>query len=268
MADRAMTTDAAYLASIEDWHAKRFAHLTAEDGWLNVIGRFWLEPGVATIGAAEDNEFVLSAGPAHLGSISLDGDEAIFTQVEPGGPPIRLKPDERNRPRFSLGTLRFEITSMDGRHALRVRDSEAPARHDFKGVGYFPTDPAWRKPAERIALEQPVTFELDTVFGIPTTVTVTHKAVLTHEGTRYELLPTDGSPERPMFVLRDLTSRSESYSAARFLYGEEVTDDSMILDFNKAYNPPCAFTIHAACPLPPPGNVLPIRIEAGELAPG
>ena len=105
---------------------------------------------------------------------------------------------------------------------------------------------------------------IDTTKSIPTDVEVTHKAAFTKDGQRFELIPTHGTPEVPQFVLRDLTSRDLTYPASRFLFGEEVSKTTIILDFNKAINPPCAFTEHAVCPLPPPENILPIRIEAGE----
>ena len=156
---------------------------------------------------------------------------------------------------------------MDGRHALRVRDVDAPERNNFTGLRLFPTDPAWRITAAWTLLDAPIAMGIDTVAGIPTTVQITHKAVFSHDGQRYELLPTHGTAQKPQFVLRDLTSRSETYGAARFVYGEDLTATSIVLDFNKAFNPPCAFTDHAVCPLPPPENILPFRIEAGEQKP-
>ena len=260
-----MTSD--YAATILEWQAKRVEHLTAEDGWLNVIGRFWLEVGTASVGSAEDNDIVLSAGPARLGTVTQDAGGVTFQPAEAGAEPIQLKLDPGNPPRFWLGSLLLEVTTMEGRNALRVRDRDAKARMEFAGLQYFPIDPAWRKQAQWVALEQPVEMEIDTVLGIPTTVTATRKAAFTHDGVRYELLPTHGSAAKPQFVLRDLTSRTETYGASRFLYGEELTEEGLVLDFNKAFNPPCAFTVHAVCPLPPPENVMPIRIAAGELKP-
>ncbi|MET3896626.1 uncharacterized protein (DUF1684 family) [Devosia sp. UYZn731] len=256
-----------YDATIKDWQAQRIAHLTAEDGWLNVIGRFWLEDGTATVGSSDDNDIVLSAGPARLGSITQDQTGVTFQPAEAGAAPIVLKIDPANPPRFSLGSLRLEVTTMDGRNALRVRDVDAPERVNFAGLPYFPTDPSWRKTAEWVKLDEPVQMDVDTVAGIPTTVSITRKAVFTHDGVTYELLPTHGTAAKPQFVLRDLTSKSETYGASRFLYGADLTDDTVVLDFNKAFNPPCAFTVHAVCPLPPPENILPIRIEAGEQRP-
>ena len=262
-----MKTDPDYFASIEAWQGKRLAHLTAEDGWLNVIGRFWLDPGSATVGAAGDNDIVLSVGPAHAGTITVNDGGAVFAPADTTAAAVHLQVDSEHPPRFSIGQILFEVTSMDGRHALRARDKEARERLAFPGLRYFSTVPEWRKRANWISLDQPIELGIDTVAGIPTTVRVTRKAEFFHAGVRHELLPTHGTADAPMFVFRDLTSRSETYGAARFLYGEDVTEDHVVLDFNKAFNPPCAFTVHAVCPLPPPGNILPIRIEAGELAP-
>src|SRR4051812_25952237 len=109
-----------YDAKIHDWQGQRAAHLTAEDGWLNVIGRFWLEDGTASVGSGEDNDIVLSAGPAVLGTITQDNG-VTFQPAETGATPIVLKIDPANPPRFALGSLRLEVTTMDGRNALRVR---------------------------------------------------------------------------------------------------------------------------------------------------
>ena len=260
-----MTTD--YADSIADWQAKRLAHLTAEDGWLNVIGRYWLEDGVARIGSAADNDIVLTAGPAQLGRITQAPGAVVFAPAD-GGTAITLVPNPASPPRFAVGSLRLEITTMDGRNALRVRDVEAPERRNFAGLTYFPTDPAWRITADWHQLDEPIAMGIDTVAGIATTVQITHQAEFWHDGQRYGLLPTHGTADKPQFVLRDLTARSETYGAARFVYGEALTDSSIVLDFNKAFNPPCAFTAHAVCPLPPPENILPFRIEAGERKPG
>jgi uncharacterized protein (DUF1684 family) len=263
-----MTTPSAYSAEIADWQAKRFAHLTAEDGWLNVIGRYWLEPGSASVGSADDNDIILSAGPAHVGTITQDDAGGVsFLAIEPGAAPVQLEIGAQPPPRFSVGSLLFEVTTMDGRHALRARDRNAAARINFAGLDYFPTTPGWRVVARKAKLAEPIELDIDTVSGIPTKVLVTYRAEFEHAGKTFALLPTHGTAEKPQFVLRDLTSKTETYGASRFLYGEDVGEETLVLDFNKAFNPPCAFTEHAVCPLPPPGNVLPIRIEAGEKRP-
>jgi uncharacterized protein len=134
----------------------------------------------------------------------------------------------------------------------------------FKAIESFPVDENWRIVAEWVPLAKPIETSVDTVTGAPSEVTITHKAVFVYDGQNYELLPTHGTPAAPQFVLRDATSGRETYPASRFLFGEDIKHGSIVLDFNKAINPPCAFTDFAICPLPPPENVLPFRIEAGE----
>ncbi|MEP9399362.1 DUF1684 domain-containing protein [Mesorhizobium sp. KR2-14] len=260
-----MTTDQDYIRSIEDWRARRLANLKADGGWLNIIGRWSLEPGSVTVGSAEDNDVVLSAGPARVGTLTQDPDGGVTFTPANGSDPIRLKLDKKNPPRFSVGQLLLEVTTLNGQNALRVRDTQATERDNFPGIESFAIDPSWRIVADWIPLETPIQTTVDTVIGIPTEVTITHKAAFTRDGVRYELLPTHGTPQMPQFVLRDQTARDKTYPASRFLYGEDITADTIVLDFNKAINPPCAFTHHAVCPLPPAENVLPIRIEAGEL---
>jgi uncharacterized protein (DUF1684 family) len=149
--------------------------------------------------------------------------------------------------------------------ALRIRDPQSPARQNFGGIGNFPDDPSWRIVAAWVPLEEVRNTTVGTAIGAPSDVTITHKAVFVRGGRAIELMATHGTPQAPQFVLRDLTSGRETYPASRFLFGEDVLDGTIVLDFNKAINPPCAFTDHAVCPLPPPENILPIRIEAGEL---
>ena len=257
-----------YLTQLDAWKANRLERLKAGDGWLNIIGRYWLEDGSVKVGSAEDNDVVLSAGPAHVGTVTQDATGVTFTPAEGiegyENGPIRLKLDKAQPPRFTAGDLLLEVTTLNGQQALRVRDTASTAPHDFPGIPYFPADPKWRIVADWKLLDQPIKMTVDTVLGIPTEVTVTHKAVFEHDGQTYELIATHGTPTAPQFVIKDPTARTDTYPASRFLYGEDVTDHSIVLDFNKAINPPCAFTEHAICPLPPPENVLPFAITAGE----
>jgi uncharacterized protein (DUF1684 family) len=261
-----MTSNQDYTHRIEAWRADRLARLTAEDGWLNIVGRWWLEQASVTIGSADDNDVVLLVGPAYVGTLTHEAGGAIVFQPTDGGAPIRLSPDSKSPSRFTVGRLLLEVTTLAGQNALRIRDREFPARENFAGIDYFPIDTAWRFVAEWVRLEQPIRTTVDTMIGIPTEVAITHKAAFTRDGVRYELLPTHGTPQAPQFVIRDLTSGKETYPASRFLFGEDIGADTIVLDFNKAINPPCAFTDHAVCPLPPPENILPVRIAAGELA--
>lgn len=252
-----------YATAYADWQAERLAALKAPDGWLNIVARIWLSDGTVTVGSAEDNDIVLPTGPAHIGSLTQDGESVTYAPAD-GGAPVALKLSKYQPPRFTAENLLLEVTTLNGENALRVRDTASKAADELKPIEYFPLDPGWRITADWVALDAPKGLTIDTSKSIATDVEATHKAVFTRDGVTYELLATHGTPEAPQFVIRDLTSRDSTYPACRFVFGEQVTDKTIVLDFNKALNPPCAFTEHAVCPLPPAENVLPIRIEAGE----
>ena len=250
-------------ADFAAWQARRLAALKAPDGWLNIIARDWLSEGTASVGSADDNDIVLPTGPAHIGTLTQDALGGV-TYTPAGGAPTKLELSKTKPPRFTAGTLLLEVTTLNGQNALRVRDTASTAGDAHPPIQYFPHDPSWRVTAEWIKLDTPVQLSIGTSKSIPTEVEASHKALFTKDGTTYELLATHGTPESPQFVIWDQTARDETYGACRFVFGEEVTENSIVLDFNKAINPPCAFTDFAVCPLPPAENVLPIRIEAGE----
>ncbi|MDB5624139.1 MAG: hypothetical protein JWR39_2702 [Devosia sp.] len=253
-----------YAADYADWQARRLAALKAPDGWLNIIARDWLSEGTARVGSAADNDIVLPAGPEHIGSLTQDSAGGVTYTPADGGAAQVLELSKTKPPRFTAGSLLLEVTTLNGQNALRVRDTASKAADELPPLQYFPLDPSWRLVAEWIKLDEPKGLTIDTSKSIKTEVEATHKAVFTKDGITHELLATHGTPQSPQFVIRDLTAREETYGACRFVFGEEVTDSSIVLDFNKAINPPCAFTDFAVCPLPPAENVLPIRIEAGE----
>ena len=259
-----MTTTAAdYFATLEAWRARRLENLKAADGWLNIVGRGWLEPGTVTVGSAPDSDILVPAGPARLGTLSQD-DKGVVTFVPSSGEPIRVEPNKQKPPKFVVDGLLIEITTLNGENALRIRDTNSVEPARLAPIEYFAPSEAWRIVADWVPYAAPQQLTVGTTKDIDTEVEVTHKAVFTVGGQRYELIATHGTPQSPQFVIRDLTSKDSTYPASRFVYGEDVTETSIVLDFNKAINPPCAFTEFAVCPLPPPANVLPIRIEAGE----
>lgn len=260
-----MIARADYVEEIGRWRTERLARLAAEDGWLNLIGRWELEPGTVTIGSAADSGILLPVGPDRLGTVTEEpGGDIVFAPAD-GGKAIRIVPDRKSPPRFHVGRFLFEIMAVGGRSSLRARDKEHPGRTSFQGIDYFDIDEDWRIVAAWIPLDLPVETEVETMIGTVNKVTITHKAAFEHDGVRYELLPSYGTPQAPQFVIRDRTAGAETYPASRFVYGEGIEDGRIVLDFNKAINPPCAFTDFAVCPLPPPQNVLPFRIPAGEL---
>lgn len=255
----------AYASDLARWRAERLAALMADDGWMNLTDRVELDrPCDASVGRDADNDLVITAGPAHLGRLVLDAEDAILRTP---GADLPFQPVPDAFPRLIHEGLMLEIHTVEGQPALRVRDLSSAARAAFPGLHHFPTDPAWVIRAEWVALDEPETLTIGMVNGAADQVRLTHVARFSHNGQPIQLLPTHVKGGKPMFVFRDQTSRDMTYGASRFLFGSDIAGGHITLDFNRAINPPCAFTDLAVCPLPPPGNILPFRIEAGELRP-
>lgn len=246
----------------QTWKAKRLAALTAEDGWLNLTDRVEIPQGPQRVGRAADNDLVLSVGPDHLGVLTLTEGGAKFTA--PGQGPRPFLPAAGGFPQLRVDPLLLELHTVDGIPALRVRDLTAPRHAD---LAYFPHDPAWVIRARWERLAAPETATIGQRGGGDTDVTLTHVARFSLGGHDLALVPTHWKAGQPMFVIRDATSGRETYAASRFLMGEGATDTEITLDFNRAFTPPCGFTPHAICPLPPRQNVLPFAVTAGERAP-
>ena len=265
-----------YLASVEQWRARRIARLTAPDGWLSLIGLHWLEPGPNTLGSAAGNAIVLAKAPAHLGVVEWRADGTLSLQLAPGSGALvdgeaksqaTLRDDRDPNPtRVSFGSLNFVVLDRGGRKALRVRDADAETRTRFSGIESFPVDPAWRIVADWIPFDPPQTLETANVIGQMERYPVPGRAVFERDGHRHELLPVIEVPgdEQLFLIFADGTSGRETYGAARFLYADPPRDGKIVLDFNQAYNPPCVFTAFATCPLAPPENRLDLRVTAGE----
>jgi uncharacterized protein (DUF1684 family) len=263
-----------YVKSIEAWRAGRVARLTASDNWLALIGRHPLPPGEHTVGSAAGNAIVLAAGPGSLGTVRHDPDGRVTLTLAEG---VEARIDGRtvrsaelvyrgSQPtRVTFGTVNFYVLQRGDQLFLRVRDLESPRRQHFAGIEYFPINPAWRIEACWVPFEGKHEIPITNVLGQISPALVPGKAVFTHEGRTVELLPIDEGPGEPLFfVIGDQTSGVETYGGARFLYADAPKDGKVILDFNQAQNPPCAFTPFATCPLPPKENRLPFRVTAGE----
>lgn len=264
-----------YSKQIEAWRAQRTQQLQAPNGWLSLIGLPWLKEGSNSIGSTKDNDVVLSKGPAHLGKIILkDGKATIVLEAsvpaQIDGKAIakaELLDDSHEKPTMvSFGTVSFYLIDRSGRKGLRVKDSAAETRTNFVGLDNFPIDPEWRVEAKWIAFDSPHQLEIPTVIGTVNKMPVPGKVVFEREGHSYELLPVLESPndKELWFIFADRTSGKETYGAARFLYADMPKDGKIVIDFNKAYNPPCAFTPYATCPLAPPENRLALAVTAGE----
>jgi len=271
----------AYVQAVDAWHAGRTARLAAEDGWLSLIGRDWLNPGENTLGSAPGSTVLLPewAAPAKAGLFILERGSVRFRPF-PGsglllnGKPVAeavLKTDGEGKPDvLQAGRVRFYVIRRGDRFGIRIKDPEAPARKAFHGVPRYPVDPAWRVVADFVPYATPQTRLIPTVLG--TTEPMTAPGLLRFKvaGREVTLEPMVEDPEHPeLFVIfKDATSAHGTYAAGRFLYADMPKDGKVILDFNRAVNPPCAFTLFATCPLPPRQNQLGIAVPAGEQDPG
>lgn len=268
--------DLDYAKDIEAQRAARVDALTKPDGWLTLIGLYFLEPGATRIGSAPDNQIVLAKAPPHLGTVTLsaDGHAAITLNPSTGAHidgrivlSAELDDGHLGNPvtKVTSGTLTFYLIDRGGRKALRVKDSDAERRAHFPGLDCFPIDPSWRIEAEWVPFDQPREVPIRNILGQVEPALVPGQAVFKKDGHTYALLPLiEGVDEPLFFVFADATSGHETYEAARFLYADPPQHGKLVLDFNLAQNPPCAFTPYATCPLPPKENHLPIAVTAGE----
>lgn len=244
---------------LDQYRAERLAALEAEDGWLNLTDRVDLPPGRSRVGSGAENEVQLQGGPDHLGVLALQGDSATFET--PDGRVLAFQPAAGGFPQLRLPPFLLELHTVDGVPALRVRDLTLPRK---AVLHHFPFDPAFVITARWERLETPGRQTIGQKGGADTEVPLTHVARFTFAGHEIGLLPTHWKGGKPMFVIRDATSGRETYGASRFLMGEDMTETSIVLDFNRAFTPPCGFTDFAICPLPPRANILPFAVTAGE----
>jgi uncharacterized protein (DUF1684 family) len=265
-----------YRAEIEAWRAARLARLTAEDGWPSVVGLFWLEEGTNTFGSARDNAIVLPpSAPSHMGSILLRNGRARL-ELLPG---IDLKADgekvsgsrvlssdaSKSATSLRYGTLLFYLIERGGKLAVRVKDSQSQARREFHGLEYFPIDPTWRLEARFEPYDPPKSISVPNVLGHDESEKSPGALVFERNGQTFRLDPVLERGETDYFVIfGDTTNGKETYGAGRFLYVAPPVGGKTVIDFNKAYNPPCVFTDYATCPLPPAQNRLKVRVDAGE----
>ena len=264
---------------VRAYRAARVARLTGERGWLTLIGKVWLREGRHTIGADARSDIVLPEGraPARLGTVTLaigkvrldiEGDAEVFARGERVRS-IELRSDALPAPDdVTSGSLIFQLLQRGEAFALRIRDTESAARRAFPGIPAYPIDLAWRIVATFEPFAAARTMAIEDGDGRQQTYLCPGVAHFEKDGRQVRLLPLYENSERRLFILfRDRTSRDETYGAGRFLYAPPTEAGRILLDFNKAFNPPCAFTPYAVCPLPPPDNDLPLRIEAGEKMP-
>ncbi|MCP3139625.1 DUF1684 domain-containing protein [Pyxidicoccus xibeiensis] len=265
-------------ASTRAWHEQRLKSLESENGWLTLVGLFWLNEGAQTAGSAPESDLDFPQGtPAKLGTFTRKGNTASF-QPAPGvaftlaGKPFTggvLQSDEKGAPDvLKLGSLTLQLILRGDKLGVRVKDTEAPARKQFHGIATYEPSAAWRVEARFEPSETPRTIQVPNVLGTEEAMKVPGTLVFTVNGKEHRLTPVEDGSQQLFIIFADETNRDATYPAGRFLYADMPKDGRVVLDFNRAYNPPCAFTRFATCPLPPRGNRLALRVEAGEKAYG
>lgn len=268
--------EAAYIISIEQWQQERIEGLKAKDGWLNLAGIYWLKEGEQSLGSDPSNDIVFPENaPAFLGSLTLKGTVAhlkVNKTVELSYKneivsELDLSYESSGEPSYvTHGNFAWYIMKRHQSMAIRLRDYNNPAINALDSIPSYPIDPEYVVEASLKVYKEARTITVNTPFqGYTQDYQCPGELLFNLKGENLKLLPFT-SGEGYFIIISDETSGLESYGGGRFLYVYPDSSGRIILDFNKAYNPPCAITPFAACPMPPPENRLPVNIEAGEKA--
>jgi hypothetical protein len=264
--------DAAYVQSLEKWKADQTADL--KENWLSLAGLFWLKPGPNTFGSDPASQIVFPKIPAHAGEFDLTGKEVTLkllpdARATVAGKPVstaKLDPDTSPQVSYvDMGSLRFHVIVRGERVGIRVRDKDSEAARNFKGMIFFPLDMSYRVMATWVPADGKKIIEIPNVLGDVTAQPVPGVVEFKLNGEELKLTALGGDAKNGLFfVFNDLTAKNDTYPGGRFLDTGPIVNGHVELDFNRAYNPPCAVTPYATCPLAPKENRLAIAIPAGE----
>jgi hypothetical protein len=273
---------AAFAAGQQAWRDQRRAELTRPDGWTSLVGLHWIEPGAHYVGSAGDNGIRLAVGPAQLGMIDLRKDGVVrFVPAEgvaltlDDGPlqapaVLRTDADEAGPSRlaFDDGKGLATVIERGGRRALRVKHADAPTRTAFAGLDYWPADASWKVDAKFIPHPAGKTIQIANIIGSLDDVPNPGVLEFERDGRIHRIEALDEGGDGLFLIIADRTSGHGSYGAGRYIDAPRPDARGRVaIDFNQAYNPPCAFTAFATCPLPPPENRLDLAVTAGEKIP-
>jgi uncharacterized protein (DUF1684 family) len=267
-------TDPAYASEISNWHNKRVQNLKKETGWLNIAGLYWLKQGENSFGSDRSNDIIFPSGaPSKIGSIILNDSVAQLKVNENIDLTINdnkvkeslLQNDLSGKPTImSVGSYKWFIIRRGDKYGIRLRDLNSPAVKSFPGIETYPVDKSWKIEASYVKFPEPRKMMVPTIIGTVEENTVSGNVTFSKDGNKYSLVPIV-EDDSYFFIFADETNGEETYGAGRFLYTTLPDSNGKVtLDFNKAYNPPCAFTKYATCPLPPKDNYLHIKLTAGE----
>ena len=264
-----------YIKTIEKWRGDHESDLKNETGWLTVAGLFWLKDGINTVGAGSNFDVRLTDNfkQGKFGEIDFKNGAAAL-KIEKGVDAqsdgksistIDLVSDEKRKPtEIRAGSQTFYLIRREDRFGIRLKDSNGEARRNFKGLHWFPVDESYKVTARFEAFAEPKEVMVPNVLGGSFKMKSPGVLKFALKGKEYSLQPVDEGDGTLFIIFRDKSSASETYKSGRFLYADKPVNGEAILDFNKAENPPCAFTPFATCPLPPPQNILDAEIEVGE----
>jgi uncharacterized protein len=277
--ERGERPDSEAAQQVAAWHAERLERLQAEDGWLTLIGLFPLTEGEHTLGAAEGVDLLLAAdAPPVIGTLTVQPQGVSFApaagvSVTSAGEPLQPLPHDLSSDRdgaptvLEVGTVRFHVIERGDRLFLRVKDSQSAVRRGFTGIERFAHDPSWRVVARLETGDWPRTVPIPDVLGRLEEQPCPGLLVFERDGFVHRLIPI-GEAGQPLFIIfSDWTTGESTYGGGRYLYADPPgPDGTVVLDFNRAFNPPCVFTPYATCPLPPAENLVQAAVTAGEKA--
>ena len=271
----AVVAQSDYVKAVEKWRLDEETNLRKEDGWLTLAGLFWLKDGVNTVGTGPQFDVQLTDNfkQGRFGEIDFKNGVATLkvasgVEARSDDKPvstIALVSDEKGKPtEIRVGSQMFYLIRREDRFGIRLKDNQSKGRLAFRGLNWFPIDESYRVPAQLEALPQPEEVAVPNVLGGHFKMKSPGRLRFALHGQEYSLQPVLNDDGSLFIIFRDASNSTETYSAGRFLDADKPVDGKTTLDFNKAVNPPCAFTHYATCPLPPEGNDLPIAIRAGE----
>lgn len=263
-----------YVSQIEKWRTEHQADLLSDSGWFTVAGLFWLKPGVNTVGSGPEYDVQLTKNfeQGKFGEIAFANGSALLTvangvKATSGGKPISsinlINDQKSDSTTISVGSQSFFVIERDGRYAVRLKDTQNEPRLNFHGLKWYPVSPKFRVTARFEPFPKPKEVLIPNVLGSTFKMKSPGILHLQLNGKPYSLMPVEEG-DHLFIIFKDLTGKTDTYGAGRFLYAARPLNGKVELDFNKAENPPCAFTEFATCPLPPPQNRLNVAIPAGE----
>lgn len=278
LSDVSSSTDLAfssYVNEIETARKERLRQLQKPQGWLSVIGLHWLSEGVNTIGAAADNTIVFPRVETEtIGAYQLQGDDLFFGKVEGvevnegdteylGGPvDVSYPPTIANHQ-----SLYWYVIKRGERYGIRLKDTLADQRLNFKGIPYFGIDKKFQTTAKVSIPEKEEMVSITNILGHTNDYPIAAELTFSLDGYEHTIVALDEGVDNYFVILGDATNGDSTYGGGRFLYPAKPAegDDTILLDFNLLENPPCAFSDFATCPLPPLRNILEIKLLSGEL---